>query len=157
MAYTHKKYKSGTASLRRILHKDLGMNAYKVQFVQELKPHDHPMRFRFAQWAEGRLIEDEHFYRKIIFSDEAHFHLGGYVNKQNCRIWGSENPHVIEEKPMHSQRVTVWCGFWSGGIIWPFFFENEQENAITVNGDRYRAMLSDFLFPKIKEDDIDNI
>ena len=34
-------------SLRRILHKDLGMKAYKVQIVQELKPHDNPMhRFR---------------------------------------------------------------------------------------------------------------
>jgi len=66
--------------------------------------------FGSAQWAKQRLVEDEHFYRKIIFSDEAHFHLGSYVNKQNCRIWGSENPHVIMEKPMHPQ-VTVWCGF----------------------------------------------
>ena len=33
-------------SLRRILNKDLGMKLYKVQLVQELKPHDHPMRFR---------------------------------------------------------------------------------------------------------------
>ena len=38
---------------------------------------------------------------KIIFSDEAHFDLGGYVNKQNCRIWGTENPHVYIEKPTH--------------------------------------------------------
>ena len=144
-------------SLRRILHKELGMNAYKVQLVQELKPHDHPMRFRFAQWAEDRLIDDEHFYRKIIFSDEAHFHLGGYVNKQNCRIWGSENPHVIVENLMHPQRVTVWGGFWPCGIIGPFFFENEQGNAVTVNGDRYRTMLSDSLLPKIEEDDIDDI
>jgi len=94
-------------SLRRTLNKDLGMKQYKVQLVQELKPHDHPMRFRFTQWTEQRLVEDEHFYRKIIFSDEAHFHLGGYVNKQNCHIWGSENPHVVMEKPMHPQRVTV--------------------------------------------------
>jgi len=94
-------------SLRRILNKDLGMKPYKVQLLQELKPHDHPMRFRFAQWNEQRLVENEHFYRKIIFSDEAHFHLDGYVNKQNCRIWGSENPHVVMEKPMHPQRVTV--------------------------------------------------
>jgi len=36
-------------SLRRILNKDLGMKPYKVQLVQELKPHDHSMRFRFAQ------------------------------------------------------------------------------------------------------------
>jgi len=97
-------------SLRRILNKDLDMKPYKIQLVQELKPHDHPVRLRFVQWAEQRLVE-EHFYRKIIFSDEAHFHLGGYVNKQNCRIWGSENPHVVMEKPMHPQRVTVWCGF----------------------------------------------
>ena len=25
--------------------------------------------------------------KKIIFSDETHFDLGGYVNNQNCRIW----------------------------------------------------------------------
>ena len=32
--------------------------------------------------------------KKIIFSDEAYFDLGGYVNKQNCRIWGTENLHT---------------------------------------------------------------
>ena len=35
--------------------------------------------------------------KKIIFSDEAHFDLGGYVNRQNCRIWGTENPHAKEK------------------------------------------------------------
>ena len=55
--------------------------------------------------------------KKIIFSDEAHFDLGGYVNKQNCRIWGTENPHAYIEKPKHPKRVTVWCSFWSRGII----------------------------------------
>ena len=29
---------------------------------------------------------------KIVFSDEAHFWLNGYVNKQNYRFWGSVNP-----------------------------------------------------------------
>ena len=33
--------------------------------------------------------------KKYIFSDEAHFDLGGYVNKQNCRIWGTEKPARI--------------------------------------------------------------
>ena len=94
---------------------------------------------------------------KIIFSDEAHFDLGGYVNKLNCRIWGTENPHAFIEKPTHPKRVTVWCGFWSRGIIEPFFFENEQEEGITVNGDRYWAMLNEFLFTKIEEEDIGDI
>ena len=29
--------------------------------------------------------------KKMIFSDEAHFDLGGYVNKQNWCIWGTES------------------------------------------------------------------
>ena len=45
-------------SLRRILHKDLGMMSYKVQLVQELKLIDHPMRFCFAKSACDRLAED---------------------------------------------------------------------------------------------------
>ena len=32
-----------------------------------------------------------------------------------------------------------------------------KESAVTVNGDRYRAMLSEFLFTKIEEEDIGNI
>ena len=95
--------------------------------------------------------------KKIISSYEAHFDLGGYVTKQYCRIWDTENPHTYIEKLTHPKRITVWCGFWSRGIIGPFFFENEQGEAIRVNGDSYRAMLNEFLFTKIEEDDIGNI
>ena len=58
---------------------------------------------------------------------------------------------------MHPELVTIWCGFWSRSIIGPFFFENEQGEAITINGDRYRAMLNEFLLTKIEEEDIGNI
>ena len=40
---------------------------------------------------------------------------------------------------------------------WQFLFENEQGEAVTVNGDRYRAMLNEVLFTKFKEEDIGNI
>ena len=94
--------------------------------------------------------------KKIIFSDEAHFDPDVCVNKQNCHIWGTENPHAYIEKPTHTKRVTFWCGFWSRGIIGTFFFENEQGEAVTVNGDRYRGILNEFLFTKIRKEDIDN-
>ena len=77
----------------------------------------YPMHFRFAKWAYYRLTEVADFGKKIIFSDETHFDLGGYVNKQNCRICGTENPHEYIEKPMHPKRITVWCRFCSKGII----------------------------------------
>ena len=60
-------------------------------------------------------------------------------------------------KPMHPKRVTIWCEFWSRDIIGSFLFENEQGEAATVNGDCYRAMLSEFLFKKIEEEDLENI
>ncbi|VEN45738.1 unnamed protein product, partial [Callosobruchus maculatus] len=34
--------------------------------------------------------------------------------------------------PLHSEKVTVWCALWSGGIIGPYFFENEEGVALTV-------------------------
>ena len=55
------------------------------------------------------------------------------------------------------KRVTVCYRFWSRGIIGPFVFENEQGEAVTVNGNHYRAMLNEFLFTKIKEEDIAKI
>ena len=95
--------------------------------------------------------------KKIIFSDEVHFDLGGYVNKKNCGIWGIENPNAYIEKPIYPKRLTVWWGFWSKGIIGTFFIENEQGEAVIVTGDRYRDMLNEFLFTKIEEEDIGNI
>ena len=78
-------------------------------------------------------------------SDEAYFHLGEYVNKHNCRIWGSENPKMIIVKPLYSRRVTVWYGFWARGIIGPYFVLNEAAAAVLVNGLRYRTMITEYL------------
>ena len=33
-----------------------------------------------------------------------------YVNKQNYRFCGAENPMIIHEQPTHAHRVTVWRG-----------------------------------------------
>ena len=65
-----------------------------------------------GKWACDRLIEDADFgKKKIVFSDEAHFDLDGYVNKHNSCIWGIENPQAYIENPTPPKRVTVWCGF----------------------------------------------
>ena len=102
---------------------------------------------RIAKWTCGRLTEDADFgKKKIIFSDKVHFDLGGYVNKQNCPIWGTENPHAYIEKTSYCLVRIVFQR--------PFFFENEQGEAVTINCDRYRAMFNEFLLTKIEEKDI---
>ena len=81
--------------------------------------------------------------KKIVFSDEAHFDLGRYVNKRNCRIWGTENQHAFIEKPTHTKRVTVWCGFWSRGIIGimnEFLFTKIEEATFGFNRTALRAI-----------------
>ena len=125
-----------------------------------LSPNEYGCIYAWTTLGSGPSINLQRmlfFPKKIIFSDEAHFDLGGYIKKQNCRIWGTENPHAYIEKPTHSKRDTVSCGFWSRDIIGPFFFEIEQWEVVTINSDRYRAMLNEFWFTKIEGEDIGNI
>ncbi|GFW96098.1 putative transposable element [Trichonephila clavipes] len=82
-------------------------------------------------------------------NDEAHFWLNGYVNKLNCRIWSEANPQVYVETPLHPEKLTVWCALWAGGIIGPYFFKNDEGHNVTVNGDRYRAMIPNFFIPEL--------
>ncbi|CAH2101362.1 unnamed protein product [Euphydryas editha] len=83
-----------------------------------------------------------------FFSDEAHFHINGHVNKQNCRYWSSENPKTKHQRPLHSPKVTVWAAISAKGIIGPYFFEDFQ---VTVNSTEYVRMLRDFLSPQLQE------
>jgi len=143
------------SSLQHILTKDLCLYAYKNQLVQQLKPNDHAQRREFVDWIIEHQQVDADFSSKVMFSDEPHFHLDGFVNRQNCCIWGSENLHVIVEKQMHPQRVTICYGFRAGGIIVPYFFENEVGQVVFVTGAQYRDMITQFFLPKL--DDIDGV
>ncbi|GBM72345.1 hypothetical protein AVEN_210311-1 [Araneus ventricosus] len=85
------------------------------------------------------MIENEGFDVGCIwFTEEAHFHLNGFVNKENLRFLGSENPHLCEEKPLHSPKVTAWVAVYSRGIIGPFFMRE------TISSERYITILEEF-------------
>ncbi|GFX24665.1 uncharacterized protein TNCV_3344451 [Trichonephila clavipes] len=114
------------------------------QFGLAIHQNDHQARRRFVEWAQNEITVVPDFHKRILFSDEAHFWLNGYVNKQNCRIWSEANPQVYVETPLHPEKLTVWCALWAGGIIGPYFFKNDEGHNVTVNGDRYRAMITNF-------------
>lgn len=131
------------SSVKRMLHKDLHMTAYKIHRAQQLKPLDKVKRLTFAREVL-RLMEqgalDPH---KIWFSDECHFDLQGYSNRQNDRHWHRENPRVLQTRPAHPARITVWCAISANGIIGPCFFNS------TVKAASYTEMLTDFFIPTV--------
>ncbi|GFX44783.1 zinc finger protein [Trichonephila clavipes] len=87
------------------------------QFGLAIHQNNHQARRRFVEWAQNEIAVVPDFHKRILFSDEAHFWLNGYVNKQNCRIWSEANPQVYVETPLHPEKLTVWCALWAGGIL----------------------------------------
>lgn len=130
-------------SLRTILQKDLKFHPYKMCVVQKLEERDYAQRQEFAFRMQVLLEDNEN--AVIIMSDETHFHLDGEVNRKNLRYWSSGNPRIVHEKPLHSERVTVWCATTLFDIIGPYFFEDENGSTVTVNAEHYCQMLNTFL------------
>ncbi len=110
-----------------------------------LTEHHTTSRFNFAQNCRTELRNDGGYLERIIFSDECKFSLSGKVNKQNCRIWGTERPNQVYETLHNSSSVMVWCAMSKSPVTGPYLFENEN-----VTGSTYKRMLLYFLFPKLQ-------
>ncbi|GFV94987.1 uncharacterized protein TNCV_1029851 [Trichonephila clavipes] len=79
------------------------------QFGLAIHQNDHQARRRFVEWAQNEIAVVPDFHKRILFSDEAHFWLNGFVNKQNCRISSEANPQVYVETPLHPEKLTeLW-------------------------------------------------
>ena len=87
------------------------------------------------------------FAAKLIFSDEATFHLSGKVNRHNVRLWGTENPRAIVALERDSPKVNVFCAMSQTKLYGPFFFCEK-----TVTGTSYLDMLQLWLFPQLAAD-----
>ncbi|GFT38573.1 putative DD41D transposase [Trichonephila clavipes] len=127
------------------------------QFGLAIHQNDHQARRRFVEWAQNEIDVVPDFHKRNFFSDEAHFWLNGYVNKQNCRIWSETNPQVYVEAPLHPEKLTVWCALWAGAIIGPYFFKNDESHNVTVNGVRYRAMITNLFIPELNNPDVQEL
>ncbi|GFY11315.1 uncharacterized protein TNCV_4472981 [Trichonephila clavipes] len=126
---------------------------YKLQFVQELLPHDFETRHLFSLQFLARLEVDPEWPWNIRRTDEAHFHLDGSVNTHNCRIWETDNPHSTLRVPLHSPKVTVWCGFSASFILGPYFFEELGAGGpvtCSITGQRYASLLRNKIIPDLQ-------
>jgi len=106
-------------SLQRILHGELNFHLYKIMIVQKLLTNHYVQCRLFCERMFEIIASDDVI---LMMSDEAHFHLDGYVNKQNCRFWAAENLRELDQRPLHTTKVSVWCSISKVGIIGPYFF-----------------------------------
>jgi hypothetical protein len=114
---------------------------YKMQVVQELMESDYDARVKFCHSQLQKINEDPAFLDNLLFTDEAHFHLHGVLNKQNYRCWAYSNPHFSVDAPLHSPRTTAWIAFGKCGTVGPFFFEGN------VTSNSYLEMLQHQFLP----------
>ena len=88
------------------------MFPYKVQLVQESKSTNHQQRRDCAIYFRQKAQENPDFTYNLIMSDEALFHLNGFVNKQNCRTWVTENPKTLHERQLHLIKCSIRKDHW---------------------------------------------
>lgn len=98
-------------------------------------------RLEFASLMVERILLRSIKTKRIWFSDEAHFWLTGFVNKQNHRFWARENPRIFETTSMKPKRITVWCAICEAGIFGPVFIDRN------VNGELYKQLLIEEFIP----------
>ncbi|GFV01480.1 transposable element Tcb2 transposase [Trichonephila clavipes] len=68
-------------------------------------------------------------------------------------IWSEANAQVYFETPLHPEKLTVWCALWAGGIL----LQNDEGHNVPVNGDRYRAMITNFFIPELNNHDVQEL
>ncbi len=113
---------------------------YRVSVVHELKPADYVKRVKYCEWFL-KFIENDSvlLINYTFFTDEAWFHLSGYVNSQNTRVWATKNPHEFIESSLHPLKIGVWCAISRKRIIGPIFFEN------IINSQEYLRIIQEFI------------
>ena len=79
--------------------------------------------------------------------------ISALMSKEHiCQAVSKPTPRPTKLKNFSSHssvKVTVWCGVTSERVIGPFFFEDANENAVTVIAERYRDMLVNFVQPQL--------
>ena len=141
----------GIAGVWHILRKHLRVEGYWLQLLQALNPQDHNLCLHLCMDFQQQLEEDW-FAEKLVFSDEAMFHVFGKVNHHSIRVWGTENPHATMEHVRDSPKVNVFCAISSCKVYRPFFFVQP-----TVTSINYLDMLQLWLMPQLQEDSEDFI
>ena len=96
----------------------------------------------------GLVNADSGIVNKVLWSDEAKFHISGSVNRHNCVYWRNSMPEQFVDMPVNSPGVMVWLGLSASTLVGPVFFD-EKVTGITY----LTKVLNESVFPYFEEND----
>lgn len=110
------------SSIRRIIKKHR-YHPYHIQLHQNLYGNDFERRVEFCIQFLEKEGENEHFFKNVLFTDEASFHNNGLVNRHNFHYYSTENNHQYRTVD-HQNRwsLNVYGGIIGDHVIGPHFF-----------------------------------
>ena len=94
-----------------------------MQVVQKLNANGKLIRLHFCRQMQELTQQESLILDVLLMSDEANFHVFGFVNKQNFRYWSSLNPRNLHKQPLYPEKLVVCCIMGAECVIGPYFFE----------------------------------
>ena len=122
-------------TIHTVLKKELSYRARRPHLVQQIFPEDRDIRMEFSEIMLGWKDDWPKLLDNILWSDEATFHVGGFIHRHNCHFWVDKGLGKTIEKIQSQPKVVVWCGFTSIKFIGRYVLHD------TMNGERYLEML----------------
>jgi hypothetical protein len=119
----------------KVLHKNR-FHPYHFTKVQGLEPNDYAPRVNFCRYLLNCDIEQYHFFKKILWTDEALFTRQGVFNFHNMHMWKVENPTAVREMSFQNRfSINVWSAVIGDRFLGPHIFQGN------LNGDLYLDFL----------------
>lgn len=85
------------SSIQRFVRNMLHVRSYKTQIIRHLEDRNLAARTWFLNSCRESIQPDCSFLNRIIFFDKNVLQLDGKFNKDNARIWATENSHKYWE------------------------------------------------------------
>ncbi|CAF3770620.1 unnamed protein product [Rotaria sp. Silwood1] len=118
-------------TIHAVLTKELHYSAWKPHLVQQIFPEDCDIRMEFSEIMLSWKDDWPELFDNILWSDEAVFHVGGFVNRHNCHYWANKDPGMTIERMQSQPKILVWCEFTTTEFIGPYLLRD------TMDGERY--------------------
>ncbi len=112
---------------------------YLNRVFQELKLRHTGKWLHFCHWLYYFIHNCYSILDYIFFSNEAWFHLSGYIYTHNYGVWWSSmNLHIYQEASFYSLNVGVWCAMSCQWIV------GQSSLTSTITTETCRWIITDF-------------